>query len=262
MKTSLGMFMILILTSACQADLPFQFKHKELNPVYDHLTKAGLPANEARRFLEFIDQNQNKTIQVKAEKLSDKDFNIHHVEIKNNQYAAVIDYSLPSNQRRLYFIHLQTAVVEKYFVAHGLNTGETSAINFSNQNNSKKTSLGFFITGSTYDGSHGESLLLYGIEPSNDLAYTRNIVMHGANYVSMDMLNKYGRMGRSWGCPAVSIEIGQKIIPLLQGGGVIYAFHKDLMKTVTTSPSVQVVSSDQEKTTDNRNNIVPEEVNP
>lgn len=262
MKTSLGTILLLFITTACQADFPFALQHQELKTVYQNLTDAGLPDNAARRYLEFIDQNQNRMIQVKANKISDKEFEKHKIQLANNQYGAIIDYSLPSNQRRLYFINFKTAQIEKYFVAHGVGTGITNAVEFSNQNNSKKTSLGFFVTGSTYDGSHGESLLLYGIEPSNDRAFDRDIVMHGAGYVSMDMIHKYGRMGRSWGCPAVSIEIGKKIIPLLQKGGVIYSYHKELMATVATSPTVQIVSSNQENTPNDRHHIVPEEMNP
>lgn len=262
MKTSLWMILFLVFTSACQADLPFQFKNQELIPLFQQLTKSGLPPEAARRYLEFLDQNQNRLIKVKGEKISNNENETHQIRINNLQYGAIIDYSLPSNQRRLYFIHLKTKQVEKYFVAHGVATGINQAVHFSNQLNSKKSSLGFFVTGSTYDGSHGESLLLYGIEPTNDQAFDRDIVMHGASYVSMAMLEKYGRMGRSWGCPAVSFEVGKKIIPLMKEGAVIYSYHKELMATVSTSSAVQIVSGNQEKTTNNSHHIVPEEVNP
>ena len=135
MKTSLWMILILIFTSACQADLPFQFKNQELNSVFVQLTKSGLPTDAARRYLEFIDQNQNRLIKVKGERISDKEFATHQVRLANQQYGVIIDYSQPSNQRRLYFINLKTKQVDKYFVAHGVATGINHAVEFSNQIN-------------------------------------------------------------------------------------------------------------------------------
>lgn len=162
----------------------------------------------------------------------------------------------------MYFLNLESGAVEKYFVAHGVNTGEDQAISFSNIIDSRKSSLGFFLTGSTYIGSKGESLILHGLEKSNDRAFERAIVMHGAPYVSMDFLNKYGRMGRSWGCPAVSDAINKKLLPNIKDGAILYAYHKDLMPVTQTSPTIQNVGGNQKSTSEDGNKVVPEELNP
>lgn len=224
--------------------------------LYDLYKKAGVPEAALTRTFEFLDLNGNKEFTIRInDKLVPK-------TISNKDYAIIIDFSKPSSSRRLYFLNLNNGNVEKYFVAHGINTGEDTAISFSNTVNSKKSSLGFFITGSTYYGSHGESLYLHGLEKSNDRAFERAIVMHGAPYVSMDFLEKYGRMGRSWGCPAVSESINQKLLPYIKNGAVFYAYHKDLMSVAQTSPTVQEVSRNKEHAASNSNKIMPEELNP
>lgn len=225
--------------------------------LYDSFKQAGVPEAAIQRTFEFLDINKEKTVNVRSEahKFVSK-------TISNKNYAIVIDYSKPSSEPRLFLLNFTNGHVDKYFVAHGVNTGENEAEKFSNIPDSKKTSLGFYLTGGTYQGSHGESLYLYGLEQSNDRAFERAIVMHGASYVSMNFLEKYGRMGRSWGCPAVSEAIIKKLIPLVKEGAVIYAYHKELMPVTQTSPAVQSVSDNKENTPANGQNVVPEEVNP
>lgn len=224
--------------------------------LYDLYTKAGVPQAAVQRTFEFLDLNENKEFKVKA------DDKVIEKEITNKNFAVIIDFSKPSSTRRLYLLNLKTGQVEKYYVAHGVNTGEDSATRFSNVPDSRKSSLGLYLTGSEYSGKHGDSLYLYGLEPSNNRAFERNIVMHGAEYVSLDFLDKYGRMGRSWGCPAVSKAIIKKLLPLLKDGAVIYAYHKDLMPVTQTSPAIQNVSNDKENTANNSHSIVPEEIDP
>ena len=224
--------------------------------LYDMYKKAGVPEPALQRTFEFLDLNDNKEFKVKA------DNETVTKEIDNKNYAVIIDFSKPSSSRRLYLMNLTSGQVEKYYVAHGVNTGEDDAQKFSNIPDSKKSSLGFYLTGSPYVGKHGQSLHLYGLEKSNDKAFERDIVMHGASYVSVDFLDKYGRMGRSWGCPAVSEAIIKKLIPILKDGAVVYAYHKDLMPVARTSPAVQNVGDNQTSTASHSDNVMPEELNP
>lgn len=224
--------------------------------LYDLYKKAGVPEQAVQRTFEFLDLNETKEIKVRADdKLVSK-------EIDNKNYAVIIDFTKPSSERRLYLMNLKTGQVDKYFVAHGVNTGDDDAERFSNLPDSRKSSLGLYLTGGSYVGKHGESIYLYGLEKSNDRAFERNIVMHGATYVSMDFLDKYGRMGRSWGCPAVSEAIIRKLIPLIKEGAVVYAYHKDLMPITQTSPAVQNVSKNKANAANNSNSVMPEEIDP
>lgn len=224
--------------------------------LYDLYKKAGVPEQALQRTFEFLDLNSEKEFKVRAdERLVTK-------EIANKNYAVIIDFTKPSSSRRLYLLNLNTGAVEKYYVAHGVNSGDDDAEKFSNIPDSRKSSLGLYLTGGSYVGKHGESLYLYGLEKSNDRAFERAIVMHGASYVSMDFLDKYGRMGRSWGCPAVSQQIIKKLIPLLKDGAVVYAYHKDLMPLTMTSPAIQNVGKNKGSATNDSNNVMPEEIEP
>nr|WP_295906041.1 murein L,D-transpeptidase catalytic domain family protein [uncultured Bdellovibrio sp.] len=252
---SLVCFAVLLSTSMCFAD-SWYTKKIEGKLLYDLYKDSGVPKEALERTFEFLDINDQKEFKVK---LYDEPTT---KKIANKNYAVIIDYSKPSSSRRLYLLDLKKGTVEKYYVAHGVNSGEDEAVSFSNQIDSKKSSLGFYITGSTYEGNHGESLYLHGLEKSNNNAFERAIVMHGASYVSMDFLEQYGRMGRSWGCPAVSEAISQKILPLIKGGAVLYAYHKSLMSVTQASPTVQNVSRDKEQTAEDSHEVVPEELNP
>ena len=144
--------------------------------------------------------------------------------------VTIIDYSLPSTTRRLWVLDLAVRrVVYHELVAHGRNTGENEAIAFSNEEGSLKTSLGAFLTGATYMGKNGYSLRLRGMDPGlNDRAEARAIVMHGAPYVSEEFARVNGRLGRSWGCPAVSPSIEHALIDRVKEGTLLYAWHPSL----------------------------------
>jgi L,D-transpeptidase catalytic domain len=112
--------------------------------------------------------------------------------------------------------------------AHGQNSGEARAVRFSNEPNSLMTSLGVFLTADTYIGKHGLSLRLRGMEKGvNDNSMARQIVIHAADYVSEAMAKARGRIGRSWGCPAVRPEISRRLIETLQGGSLVLAYFPD-----------------------------------
>lgn len=143
------------------------------------------------------------------------------------QHLGVIDYSLPSTQRRLWVFDLKTRkLLFRELVAHGKNSGENLATRFSNEPDSLTSSLGPFRTLGAYDGRNGYSLRMAGLEPGvNDRAYTRALVMHGAQYVDAKQASKQGRLGRSWGCPAVRPAVAQKLIDTLKDGQFVFAWY-------------------------------------
>lgn len=147
----------------------------------------------------------------------------------NKNLLTIIDYSCPSVAKRLFVIDLlKNEIVFKSYVAHGRNSGLNHAESFSNRIQSHKSSLGFYITGSTYDGKHGYSLRLKGIEAEiNDNAWKRAIVMHSASYVSEDFIQRNGRLGRSHGCPAVPVENHQYLIDLIKNNTCLFVYYPD-----------------------------------
>jgi hypothetical protein len=146
-----------------------------------------------------------------------------------SQRLAVIDYSRPSTEPRLWVFDLQQrTLLYRELVAHGRNSGENYARAFSNAEGSLQTSLGLFRTLDTYNGSNGYSLRMDGLEEGfNDRARERAIVMHGAPYVNTDLARKQGRVGRSWGCPAVRSGIARQMIDTLKGGQFIFSYYPD-----------------------------------
>jgi hypothetical protein len=152
---------------------------------------------------------------------------IQEGKVFNNTVLSIVDFSQPSNQKRLYIIDLQQyKVLFNTLVAHGRNTGREWATYFSNQPSSYKSSPGFYVTAETYKGSHGYSLKLQGIERGiNDKAYDRAIVLHGAGYVSDAFVNAQGYIGRSEGCPAVPEKLSTPIINAIKGGTCLFIYH-------------------------------------
>lgn len=142
---------------------------------------------------------------------------------------AVIDYSRPSTERRLWIFDLQRKrLLLRDFVAHGRKSGENFAEVFSNRLGSHQSSLGLFRTAESYRGKHGYSLRMDGLEPGlNDLARERAIVIHGAGYVNPRWAQKHGRIGRSLGCPAVRPEVARLVVDQLKGGQFLFAWHAD-----------------------------------
>lgn len=152
---------------------------------------------------------------------------------------TIIDYSLPSTQPRLWVLDLEEGrVLYHELVAHGQGTGDNYATRFSNVKDSKQTSLGLFLTGGTYEGGNGYSLKLKGLDSGiNDRAEERHIVIHGAWYVSADHARKQGRLGRSWGCPALSQETARTVIDTIKGGSFVFSYsgEKTWFRTASSS---------------------------
>ena len=140
---------------------------------------------------------------------------------------TLIDYSRPSTQQRLWVIDLRTGGIRFHeLVAHGKGTGENLAEHFSDDMNSHQSSLGLFVARDTYVGSNGYSLRLDGLEPGfNSRARERAIVIHGASYVDEGFAAKQGRLGRSWGCPALREAIARDVIDFVRDGGVIFSYY-------------------------------------
>ncbi len=149
--------------------------------------------------------------------------------LKKDGLLVLIDYSQPSDRERFFVMDVKRGrLLYKSLVAHGKKSGDRFACGFSNTPGSYKSCLGFFITGQTYEGRHGQSLLLQGIEPGiNDNAVKRRIVIHGADYVSRQFIKKYGRAGRSLGCPALPKGIAKPIIETIKGGSCLFIFGSD-----------------------------------
>lgn len=139
---------------------------------------------------------------------------------------TLIDYTRPSVDRRLWVIDVRSGdVLFNELVAHGRGSGDNLATAFSNDDNSHMSSLGLFVTGDTYVGHNGYSLRLDGLDPGlNNHALARAIVIHGAAYVSDVFAKHIGRLGRSWGCPAVRPEIARTLIDTIKGGTVVFAY--------------------------------------
>jgi hypothetical protein len=149
--------------------------------------------------------------------------------ISTKEIFTIIDFNRSANEKRLWVIDLKNKeVLFHTLTAHGRNSGEEHAQFFSNTRNSNQSSLGFYITGNTYIGKHGTSLKLHGIEPGiNDNAETRAIVMHGAEYVSEAHIKKYGRLGRSFGCPAIPVELHEELIDALANKTCLFIYYPD-----------------------------------
>jgi hypothetical protein len=147
-----------------------------------------------------------------------------------NPVLTLIDYALPSSERRLFVLEPATRrVLFREFVAHGRGSADPArpeqAVRFGNELGSLRSSLGTFLTGEPYDGMHGWSLRLLGLEPGkNDRAEERRIVMHPADYVSRAFrLQSGGRLGRSFGCPALDPVVAPLVIERIRSGSVLYA---------------------------------------
>jgi hypothetical protein len=169
--------------------------------------------------------------QVKRQHLTDKPL------------VTIVDYSVPSDRRRLAVADVQTGKVLFYtYVAHGKGSGLKYATRFSNEPGTDASSLGVFLTGDTYYGKHGYSLRLRGLDPQfNGEAYTRDIVVHSAWYVSKTFAQDHGRMGLSWGCFALSRKVESAVVNLIRGSTVLVGYYPD-PKWLQSSPFLKAPS--------------------
>lgn len=145
----------------------------------------------------------------------------------NKPIIAICDFTKPSTEERFFIVDLEhKKVLYKSLVAHGKNSGDLMATHFSNQPESLQSSLGFYKIGATIQSpKHGVALLLHGLEKAkNDNALKRQIIMHGADYVCQKFVSQYGRLGRSFGCPALPNSLMKEVAPILQNGALLYIY--------------------------------------
>jgi hypothetical protein len=142
---------------------------------------------------------------------------------------SVIDYSKPSTSQRLWVFDLvDRSLLYQELVAHGQGSGDNTPTEFSNDAETHRSSIGLFLTAEPYIGKNGYSLRLDGLEPGfNDHARERDIVIHGASYVSEDFAASVGRLGRSWGCPALRPAIARELIDKVKGGNLLFSYYPD-----------------------------------
>lgn len=171
------------------------------------------------------------------------------------QRLAVIDYSRPSLQPRLWVFDLASRTLAfEELVAHGRGSGDDVPTQFSNRDGSHESSLGLFVTADTYSGRNGYSLRMRGLEPGvNDQALPRAIVMHGADYVDVGRGKTMGRLGRSWGCPAVRKAVAKPMIDLLKDGQFLFSYYPDTdwlqRSALLHCPALQTAADDAAKAT-------------
>jgi hypothetical protein len=176
-----------------------------------HLADAGLSPTVFNSALEGLEKLDSKGV------------------IKKDDIITIVDFSQPSNKKRLYVLDLNNKqILFNTLVAHGRNSGGLWAKSFSNSASSLKSSPGFYVTEDTYVGHNGYSLRLDGLEKNiNDNALQRSIVMHGAPYVDQSAINSLGFLGRSWGCPAVPEPQHKAIINTIKGGTCLFIYSPD-----------------------------------
>jgi hypothetical protein len=158
-------------------------------------------------------------------------------KLKNTKVLTLIDYSKSANTKRFFVIDQeQQKILFKTYVAHGKGSGVEYPTSFSNNNKSHKSSLGFFVTGQTYYGRHGYSLRLMGIENNfNSNALKRAIVIHGAGYVSKEYILHNGRLGRSFGCPALPTNVNKNIIDTIKNSSCLFCYYPEKEYFATSS---------------------------
>lgn len=149
--------------------------------------------------------------------------------VKNDSLLTIIDFSRPSSANRFFVINLyRNTLVCKSLVSHGQNSGDLYACRFSNRMQSHQSSLGFYITGEPYQGGQGYSLILHGVDTGyNDLSRARSIVIHGADYATRNYVGRYGRLGRSFGCPVLPPDITKPVIDLIKDGTILFCYYPD-----------------------------------
>jgi hypothetical protein len=151
------------------------------------------------------------------------------LKISNDSVLSILDFSQSANTPRFYLIDmLKKKLIKKTLVSHGKNSGKEFAFCFSNELNSQKSALGFFLTSETYLGKHGYSLRMEGLEKNiNDNARKRDIVVHGAAYVNPCYIKKQGFIGRSHGCPALPYSISKSIIDKIKECSCLFIYFQD-----------------------------------
>jgi hypothetical protein len=213
----------LLLVIVFNAKFPFEIQAQQL--VAENSAEGSVTENTAPMSADqvFLDLASSVGQLGPAKRLID--YKLKADPTGQERYWAIVDFSQPSTSKRLYVFDTVAKKVESYLVAHG--RGSEGANNipaiFSNQNGSNSSSLGIYRTLNEYNGHHGRSLRLEGLEPSNSNVLARGVVMHTADYVSESFIKQTGRIGRSEGCFAVEKSVGDTLINELKNGAYIIA---------------------------------------
>lgn len=227
--------LIVVVTSTCFAMTP-QTLLKKNAPLIPEEELVSIPSIDYQYPRATLQLSEVKTIlQTQAKTLSLAVINkvLTTIEcaqlynIEHNPILTIIDYSLPSNTKRLWIFNLKTKqLLFHTYVSHGIKSGSLLTTYFSNKNNSKSSSMGVYLTEDAYRGREGASLRLSGLERGfNDNASNRAIVMHGGWYMADDFIKKYGRAGRSWGCPAVPLDQSESIINTIKNNALVVVYY-------------------------------------
>ena len=200
--------------------------------IHNRLSRAAMERNKALRTAIHIYEEMD----LEAAGLSQEAFEYAYVgfdrlcrrrRLQKTTILSICDFSQASSEERMYVIDVANRkLLYRTYVAHGMNSGREYASSFSNRRNSYKSSLGFYVTRQAYYGDNGLSLRIEGMDRGfNDMAGRRNIVIHGAPYVSTRILMKYGVMGTTYGCPAIPDEMTAKIIPVIKQGTCFFIYY-------------------------------------
>ena len=222
MKRVLAAFILSLSLMCCAAQVT-EGSHNNLD-FQDHIS-----GQNDSMYLRLVPADIRPSYKVFMDGMTGYDKLIAEHRIQNRRYITLIDFSLSSKERRLWVIDLDSLkIVQHSLVSHGRNSGEEYAVRFSNVLNSKMSSIGVYVTGTTYVGKHGQSLYLEGVEAGiNDNAKKRAIVIHGAEYATRDFVNKYGRLGRSFGCPALPPAKSTQIIDTIKNRSCLFIYYPD-----------------------------------
>lgn len=184
--------------------------------------------SESELLIEILESKYSELPSLQALEIALEGYEKLNSKLKN-EVLTVIDFSLPSTSRRMWIIDPENGEILLHtVVAHGRNSGELMAEKFSNTPESYQSSIGFYLTAETYQGKHGYSLRLDGLEKGyNDMARARAIVIHGADYATETFAKSVGRLGRSLGCPALPSDLSKEAIDLIKNGSLLFIFGKD-----------------------------------
>jgi len=197
-----------------------------VNPAHptDSATQAS-PVSGARNFYDSLEMASP----LRYEAFEQAFAGYQTLPAANKDRLTVIDFTLPSSEKRMYVLDMKNKkLLFHTHVAHGKNSGGKYATQFSNQHGSLQSSLGFYVTHTTYQGANGYSLRLKGLEPGiNDQAMARAVVIHGADYCSENVIRTTGRLGRSYGCPALPQEWNRPVIDAIKNGSLLFIYADD-----------------------------------
>ena len=192
--------------------------------LYTEKPYVNISPYEIKKILQKEGQGLNKLI---IDKVVTTIQCANQYEVDRNNILTVIDYSAPSNKKRLWVFDLnKKKLLFNTYVSHGITSGTLLTEKFSNKKDTKASSIGVYKTMESYNGREGVSLRLEGLDANfNDNALKRYIVMHGGWYMDEGFIKRYGRPGRSWGCPSLPLPIKKKLINTIKDNSLLVIYY-------------------------------------